>query len=108
MHLMKAAGLAVLVVVLAAAAHADQDPLTAAKDLYSSASYEEALSALTRLAANATPETAGQIDQYRAFSLFALGRTAEAEKVTEALIRRNPLAKLGEGEASPRLEAMFA
>ena len=105
---MKASGLVVVLVTLAGSAIAGQDPLAAAKDLYAAASYEEALSTLSRLAQTATPDVAGQIDQYRAFSLFALGRTTEAEKVAETFIRSNPLARLNEGEASPRIEAMFA
>src|SRR5262249_10869469 len=56
---------------------------------------------------SATPAVARQIDEYRAFCLFALGRTTEAESVAEALIRRDPLLKLEAADASPRLEAMF-
>ncbi len=97
-----------LIAALAAPAAAGQDPLVAAKDLYAAASYEEALATLTRLADGAAPDVARQIDQYRAFSLFALGRTEEAERVAESLIRANPLARLADGEASPRIESMFA
>jgi hypothetical protein len=55
-----------------------QDPLSAAKDLYVSAAYEEALTALSAINASTTPEVARQADQYRAFCLYALGRTREA------------------------------
>jgi TonB family protein len=48
-----------------------------------------------------------QVDQYLAFCLFALGRTAEAESVAEALIRRDPLLHLDENAAAPRIEEMF-
>ena len=81
-----------------------QDPLLAAKDLYASASYEEALTTLAGIESSGT-EIARQVDMYRAFSLYALGRTAEAEKVAESLIRREPLVELD--EAAPRIEAMF-
>jgi TonB family protein len=108
MKAIKAIGGAVGIIVALAGSSYAQDPLGAAKDLYASASYEEALSRLSQLAAGATPDLARQIDQYRAFSLFALGRAAEAEQVAEALFRGNPLLKLAEGEASPRIEAMFA
>jgi hypothetical protein len=96
-----------VIAVLAGAAYA-QDPLGAAKDLYAAAAYEEALSRLSQLSNGAAPDVVRQIDQYRAFSLFALGRVGEAEQVAEALIRRNPLLKPTEGEAPPRIEAMFA
>jgi hypothetical protein len=87
-----------------------QESLTTAKDLYASAAYEDALTTLTRLhdsAATAAP-VAAQIDQYRAFCLFALGRTAEAESVAESLIKKDPLLRLDDGDASPRIVAMFA
>jgi hypothetical protein len=88
-------------------AHA-QDPLTVAKELYAAASYEEALSALAQVPADAPPDVVNQSHQYRAFALFALGRTAEAEKAAETIVRMNPVARLSGGDVSPRLEAMFA
>ena len=85
-----------------------QDPLSAAKDLYASAAYEEALSALNILnSGSSAPEIARQADRYRAFSLFALGRTREAESIAESLIRKEPLAPLDEADVSPRIEKMF-
>jgi TonB family protein len=92
-----------------AGAGADPDPLASAKDLYASAAYEEALSALTQLAdgRGTDPGIARQADQYRAFCLFALGRVKEAESVAESLIRREPLLQLESADASPRIEAMF-
>jgi hypothetical protein len=104
-----ATGLLVLMTALSTATRAfGQDPLTTAKDLYAAASYEEALSALAQVPANAPPEVVNQSQQYRAFALFALGRTAEAEQVAEAIVRANPLARLTSGDESPRIEAMFA
>jgi hypothetical protein len=87
-----------------------QDPLSAAKDLYASAAYEEALTTLTGLAGDGpiAPTLARQVDQYRAFCLFALGRTGEAESMVESLIRREPLAGPEGADWSPRLEAMFS
>src|SRR5262249_41054145 len=54
-----------------------------------------------------TPEVQRQVDEYRAFCLFALGRQGEAESIAEAIVRRDPLARLDTADASPRLEAMF-
>jgi TonB family protein len=103
---MKHAIALLLALTAATIAVAAQDPLSAARDLYASAAYEEALSALARIK-DGPPDLVQQADQYRAFSLFALGRTAEAEAVIEALIRRDPLAKADARDASPRITALF-
>jgi tetratricopeptide (TPR) repeat protein len=92
--------------MLAAAAHGAQDSLGAARELYASAAYEDALSALEGLDRNDAPDRR-QVDEYRAFCLYALGRTDEAERVAESLIRKDPLIQLNEEEASPRIAAMF-
>lgn len=107
---MKATLIAGLVLVAAQVGIGAQDSLTAAKDLYASAAYEDALSALTRLTevGGAAPEIARQVDEYRAFCLYALGRTGEAESVAEAMIRREPMMKLDSPDVSPRLEVMFS
>lgn len=96
----------VAIALLASAPSSAQDPLSAAKDLYASAAYEDALSALARVKDSA-PDLAQQVDQYRAFSLFALGRTSEAESVVESIIKRDPLAIPDSRDASPRITAMF-
>jgi hypothetical protein len=84
-----------------------QDLLSAARDQYASAAYEDALSTLSRMDAAVAPEIARQAEEYRAFCLYALGRTGEAESVAESLIRREPLVRLEAADASPRLESMF-
>jgi hypothetical protein len=97
------------IVLLTAAGLGAQDQLRAAKDLYASAAYEDALAALSGMDSSSTaPQVAREVDQYRAFSLYALGRTREAESVAESMIRREPLARLDSVDASPRLEKMFA
>lgn len=83
-----------------------QDALSAAKDLYASAAYEDALVALTRVKETA-PELAQEADEYRAFSLFALGRTSEAEAVVESVVRKDPFAVPDSRDASPRINEMF-
>src|SRR3954470_17033814 len=82
--------------ILAAGVAPDaQDRFKTATDLYASAAYEEALSVLTQLH-DAAPSSipAEQIGQYRAFCLFALGRSTEAQAVAAALIESNPLIEL--------------
>ena len=97
-----------LITLGAAMPAAAQDPLGAARELYASADYEQALEKLGGLR---TPETAAsvleQVEQYRAFCLFALGRTADAQAVAENLVKKNPMLELDATDASPRLSAMF-
>ena len=107
MSVMKKSALFFVAALLIAEAAAPQDALTAAKDLYASAAYEDALAALTRVKESA-PELAQQADEYRAFSLFALGRTSEAETVVEGVIRKDPFAVPDARDASPRINEMFA
>jgi hypothetical protein len=85
-----------------------QDSLDAARQLYASASYNEALSMLDRL----KPQLAGDqvrvnaVDQYRAFCLLAVGRQPEAERAMEAIVASEPGFQ-PEGSASPRLLSAF-
>jgi TonB family protein len=97
-----------LLIAMAGALLGAQDLLSAAKDQYASAAYEDALSTLNRLDGSVAPEIARQADEYRAFCLYALGRTGEAESVAESIIRKEPLVRLEAADASPRLESMFA
>ena len=90
------------------AAAAEQESLSAARDLYAGAAYEEALALLNRLrAASAPPDEARAIEQYRAFCLLALGRAADAEQAIEAVVRADPLYQPSPAEASPRLRTAF-
>ena len=101
MHTIVAFG---FVLSAATTAFTAQDLLNTAKDQYTAAAYEDALATLTRVE-QASPDVARQVEQYRVFCLFALGRTAEAETSAEAFMRSQPLARLD--DASPRIEAMF-
>jgi TonB family protein len=80
-----------------------QDSLQAAKDLYASAAYEDALAVLGRIN-DAKPE----VEQYRVFCLVALGRTNEAEKAIEAVVAANPMYLPDPAETSPRVNELFA
>jgi tetratricopeptide (TPR) repeat protein len=97
-----ATGLAV-----AAAAAANQDALTHAKDLYASAAYDEALAVLDRLQLNKPVTDAAEVGQYRAFCLLALGRTDEGRRAIEAIVESDPLFLPSEQQTSPRLLAVF-
>jgi tetratricopeptide (TPR) repeat protein len=78
--------------------------LASAKLLYAAASYEEALTELSRATPSEDPD---QVDTYRALCLIALGRDNEAQKSLERLIDRNPFHSLSETEVSPRLVSMY-
>ena len=85
------------------------DDLSAARYLYASAAYEEALAALNRVrAAGAPPADAFTVDQYRAFCLLALGRGPEAESAIEALVVADPLFQPSANEVSPRVRTAFS
>jgi hypothetical protein len=106
---MRTVAIASLLYAIVANPAAQNDPLHAARDLYASAAYEEALSEFTRLKSSLTaPGAAVEADQYRAFCLVALGRTTEAEGLAESLVRKDPMMTVGRVDASPRIEAMFA
>ena len=104
-----------MVVALAAPAHAQlrdgrENPLSAARDLYASARYDEALAVLNGL----QPTTDGggsdrkSIEQYRSLCLLALGRGSEAESAIAAVVTADPLFMPNETEASPRVRSAFS
>jgi hypothetical protein len=96
-------------VLLFAAFALGQDSVTAARDLYASAAYEDALTVLNGLPpANRAPDEARAIEQYRAFCLLALGRTAEAEHAIETVVSGAPLYQPAAADVSPRVRAAFS
>jgi tetratricopeptide (TPR) repeat protein len=81
-----------------------QDPLKAVRELYASAAYEDALSAVGKFdVADPSPEA----EQYRVFCLVALGRVAEADQAVERLLTARPEYHPDPSEASPRIRALF-
>ena len=99
---------ALALVVSTAGVAAGQDSLSAARELYAGAAYEDALVVLNRLRANVVrPDDARAIDQYRAFCLLALGRASDAERAIESVIAVQPSYQPTEGEVSPRVRAAF-
>jgi TonB family protein len=94
---------------LASPAFAQQSPLAAARDLYASARYDEALAVLNGM----QPSSGGAVDrraieQYRSLCLLALGRGSEAESAIAAVVTVDPLFVPGESDASPRVRAAFS
>ena len=80
-----------------------QDTLQRVKDLYDAAAYEDVLTAVKALETDSKPE----LEQYRAFSLVALGRVNEAEQTIYALLEGSPRYRLAVSDASPRIQDLF-
>src|SRR5580693_9133135 len=96
-------------VVATSVAAAGQDPLSTARDLYSGAAYEDALVLLNHLRANGPrSDEIPTIDEYRAFCLLALGRTADAEQAIEAVVAAAPSYQPSGSEVSPRVRSAFS
>jgi TonB family protein len=92
----------------AGAAAQESGDLAAARDLYASAAYDDALAVLNKL--RATDHPAGQaraIEQYRAFCLLALGRATDAEQAIEAVVAAEPSYLPSDSDASPRVRSAF-
>jgi protein TonB len=101
---------AVLLMSAASAAVAgSDDSLAAARDLYASAAYEDALAVLNRLRVPEGRLDEGRaINQYRAFCLLALGRTGEAERAIEAVVAADPSYRPSNSDVSPRVRSAFS
>jgi TonB family protein len=88
-----------------------RDSMGAARDLYASARYDEALAVLNDLRPNEVPGSAvdlKSVEQYRSLCLLALGRGTEAETAIAAVVNVDPAYLPGDAEASPRVRAAFS
>jgi TonB family protein len=84
-----------------------QEPIAAARELYASAAYEDALDVLGKMR-TAGPEIASTDGEVlRAFCLLALRRDDEARTVIEGVITERPTYLPGEDDASPRVRSAF-
>ncbi len=97
---------AALLVMTAPLAANEQESIAAARDLYASAAYEDALALLNKLPAGRSIDEANAIEQYKAFCLLALGRTAEAEHAIETVVASEPTYRPS-GDLSPRVRNAF-
>src|SRR4051794_1303676 len=103
-HAYRTISASVLALAFTTPGFAGQDPLQSVKDLYASAAYEDALSAVVKLDA-AAPNV--EAEQYRVFCLVALGRIDEADHVVEELLTARPEYRPDAADASPRIQALF-
>ncbi|RPJ76855.1 MAG: TonB family protein [Acidobacteria bacterium] len=98
---------AALVLIACAQPAAAQDAVGAARDLYGSAAYDEALALLDRIKGSGQPGDVRVVEQYRALCLLALGRQAEAERAIELLFAADPAYRV-DAAASPRVQSAFS
>jgi TonB family protein len=84
------------------------EQLDAARELYASARYDEALAVLNNLRPSGGDVTDRRsIEQYRSLCLLALGRGQEAEAAIAAVVTADPLFQPNETDASPRVRTAF-
>jgi TonB family protein len=103
-HRVIARGCTLLVVVLLVApVGAEQPSLARARELYTAASYADALATLDALQATAQPGEREPIALYRVLCLVALGRTGEANAAIETLVHAHPLYRPPTDDLSPRI-----
>ena len=100
--------LAAAIILTTAGTAAAQGSLATARDLYTAASYDDALAMLNGLHVSDHRSDDGRaIDQYRALCLLALGRTDEATSAIQAIVTEVPSYHLTEADVSPRVRAAF-
>ena len=96
-----------VLVVIPVRVHAEAT-LAAARELYASAAYDDALEMLNGLMPAAkAPDERQSIDLYRTLCLVALGRNSDADRAIETMIMRDPLYRASIDDLSPRLRAAF-
>jgi TonB family protein len=96
--------LAAVLIVGSARASLAQGSLSAARDLYAAAAYDEALSALNALASGSEAiNDSGTVALYKALCLYALGRNAEGDRAVEAMVVQHPMYRPALDELSPRM-----
>ena len=108
MYSARVALVAIISLLLLADSLYAQDSLSAARNLYASAQYDEALRVLERLSSETPANDDRQsIDLYRTLCLLAVGRPDDADRAIEAIIARDPLYRLSE-DLPPRAHTAFS
>ena len=80
------------------------DPLEDVKQLYGSASYQAALTALDQISDHVD---ANEIDEYRALCFLGLNRTRDAERTLERIVMRRPSTAYDPAIHPPKLVAVY-
>jgi len=97
----------VLAMTMASATLLGQESLARAKDFYQSAAYEEALAVLDKLHTSTPATDSTEVAAYQVFCLVALGRSDEATKAIETIVKSDPLFRPSDAQASPRVRAFY-
>lgn len=84
-----------------------QTPLTAARDLYAAAAYDDALKILDTLTMDGLAGDREAAGLYRALCLFAVGRADEGTAVIDTIIQNNPLYHPPVDDMPPRIQVAF-
>lgn len=103
---LKRSAILLAIVTLGPGTVAAQDSLQSIKDLYASAAYEDALSAVAKFDSSTEPNV--EAEEYRVFCLVALGRMDEADRVVEGLLKARPEYRPDAAQASPRIQTLFS
>jgi TonB family protein len=85
---------------------AGQTQMASVRELYASASYEEALTVLASVNGSDTA-TSIEAEQYRALCLLAIGRQGEAKASVRRIVERDPLYVPAAADVSPRIATIF-
>ena len=100
---------AVAAFVLGTAVSVQAQSLVAARELYASAEYHEALTILDTLSTgNHSRDDRRTIELYRTLCLLAVGRRADADRAIEMLVTHDPLYRPAADDIPPRMRAAFA
>jgi TonB family protein len=84
-----------------------ENALDRARALYDSASFDEALAILDRVSGAQPESDVEEVQRYRALCLLALNRTSDAQHAIEIVFSRDPLFRLSDGDAPPRMRTAF-
>jgi hypothetical protein len=84
-----------------------ENSLDRARALYDSASFDEALVVLDRVSGAQPESDVEEVQRYRALCLLALNRTSDAQRAIEIVFSRDPLFRLSDGDAPPRMRTAF-
>jgi TonB family protein len=96
-----------VLIVLVASPSPGQTQMASVRELYASASYEDALNALASVNGGDSA-TVIEAEQYRALCLLAIGRQGEARDSVRRLVEQDPLYSPVEAEVTPRIATLFA
>ncbi len=104
---LRSALLATVLALAASISAAASDELARAKELYRSASYDEALTALDQVAAGMSGPALTELNEYRLFCLIALDKKTDARVAIESMVNSDPFYQLATDQAAPRVRTMF-